>query len=231
MIQKHLWWLLPLFFMALITPFTPEIDLAAARWFYVDGHFSKDGFFSFFYNYAIIPGQFAGAIAAIILMLSYFIPSLHRWRAPLLAVLLTFVLGAGFVVHTMLKDHWGRPRPKQVTEFGGEQPFRAWYQPNFFHQPEPSKSFPCGHCTMGFFFFSAAFALQRTGHRRWAVFFKVYAIVMGCLLGLARIAQGGHFVSDVLICGVLLWICSGFFDWVTARNHYHRGSISDEGAL
>ena len=210
--------------MAVITPWTSQIDLAASRWFYHEGHFSKNGFFSFFYDYAVIPGQFAGVAAAFFLMLTYFVPGLKHWRSPLLAVLLTLVLGAGFIVHTVLKDHWGRPRPKQVEEFGGEQPFRAWYQPNFFHQPEPSKSFPCGHCTMGFFFFSAAFALRRTGHLRWAAFFLIYALVMGFLLGLARIAQGGHFVSDVLMCALILWICSGFFDWVTASNHYPKGA-------
>ena len=76
------------------------------------------------------------------------------------------VVGAGFIVHTALKDHWGRPRPKQIIAFGGEQTFRPFYSPNFFHQPEPSKSFPCGHCTMGFYFFAVAFALRRSGYRR-----------------------------------------------------------------
>lgn len=82
---------------------------------------------------------------------------------------------------------------------------------------------------MGFFFFSAAFALKRTGHRNWSTFFLIYAFGMGILLGLARIAQGGHFVSDVLMSGLILWICSGFFDWVTASNHFLKGS--DERAL
>lgn len=229
MIRSHLWWLLPVLAMIILTPFTPQIDLAASSWFYQDGHFSQDGFFTFFYEYAIIPGQLAGVIAAFTLTLSYFLPSLQRWRGPLLAVLLTMVLGAGFIVHTVLKDHWGRPRPKQVEQFGGSQAFRPWYKPNFFHQPEPSRSFPCGHCTMGFFFFSAAFALKRTGHRNWSTFFLIYAFGMGILLGLARIAQGGHFVSDVLMSGLILWICSGFFDWVTASNHFLKGS--DERAL
>lgn len=231
MISKHLWWLLPILMMVVITPFSAEIDLTVSRWFYRNGQFSTNGFFSFFYDYAVIPGQLAGVIAAIFLVFTYFFPKIQKWRSPLLAVLLTLVLGAGFIVHTLLKDHWGRPRPKQVIEFGGKQEFRPWYKPNFFHQPEPSRSFPCGHCTMGFFFFSAAFALRRTGHYRWAHFFLIYALVMGFFLGLARIAQGGHFVSDVLMCGVILWICSGFFDWVTAENHFAKWRQSDERAF
>lgn len=231
MIRKHIWWLIPIILIAAITPFSAEIDLAVSRWFYRDGHFSANGFFSFFYSYAIIPGQLAGAIAALFLVLTYFVPDLQRWRSPLLAVLLTLVLGAGFIVHTLLKDHWGRPRPKQVIEFGGKQQFRTWYEPNFFHQPEPSRSFPCGHCTMGFFFFSAAFALRRTGHERWSHFFLVYAFAMGFFLGLSRIAQGGHFVTDVLMSGIILWICSGFFDWVTSENHFAKWRRPDERSL
>ncbi len=34
-------------------------------------------------------------------------------------MLLTLALGPGLLANTILKDNWGRPRPIEVTEFGG----------------------------------------------------------------------------------------------------------------
>ena len=49
-------------------------------------------------------------------------------------------IGVGLFTHILLKDHWGRPRPKQVTQFGGTQEFHPFYKPNFFDQPQPSRA-------------------------------------------------------------------------------------------
>ena len=133
-------------------------------------------------------------------------------RTHALALVLTIILGAGFITHTLLKDHWGRPRPKQVTEFGGSQPFRPFYSPNFFHQPHPSKSFPCGHCTMGFYFFALALVLKRLGYRKGYYFTFAFALVFGITLGISRMAQGGHFLSDVLAAGLIMWITAYLCD-------------------
>ena len=68
------------------------------------------------------------AIGAASLALRPFLP-----RAPLLRpraavfVLLSFALGPGLLVNAVLKEHWGRPRPVAVTEFGGELAFVPWW--------------------------------------------------------------------------------------------------------
>ena len=121
---------------------------------------------------------------------------------------------AGFIRHTAFKDHWGRPRPKQVVEFGGHQQFRPYYSPNFFNQPEPSRSFPCGHCTMGYYFFAVAFVLRRMGSKIWEVVSYIFALLLGSALGLARMAQGGHSLSDVLWTALIMWLVAGAFDWL-----------------
>jgi len=41
----------------------------------------------------------------------------------------TMALGPGLLVNVLLKDHWGRPRPIDVTQFGGDQTFVAWWDP------------------------------------------------------------------------------------------------------
>src|SRR6476619_7728679 len=33
----------------------------------------------------------------------------------------TMILAPGLLVNVLLKDHWGRPRPIDVTQFGGNQ--------------------------------------------------------------------------------------------------------------
>src|ERR1700730_8960940 len=49
-------------------------------------------------------------------------------RAALLMVA-TLALGPGLVTNSLLKSYWGRPRPIDVVEFGGDQHFVPWWDP------------------------------------------------------------------------------------------------------
>ena len=49
-------------------------------------------------------------------------------RAVLL-MLITLALGPGVVTNLVLKDHWDRPRPIDVGQFGGDEHFRPWWDP------------------------------------------------------------------------------------------------------
>lgn len=211
--KEHLWWLLPLIGALLFTPFSAQLDLKTARYFFNGNSFNSNAIYDFLYFKAVLPGLWVGGAALLILFLSW-AKKYRKYRNAALQMVLTLVIGAGFIVHTLLKDQWGRPRPKQVEEFGGKQQFRPFYSPNFFHQPEPSRSFPCGHCTMGFYFFSLAFVFQRLGKKRWEWFFYAFALLLGSALGIARMAQGGHFLSDVIFSGLILWWVAGIFDWL-----------------
>ena len=44
-------------------------------------------------------------------------------------MLLTLVLAPGVVANLVFKEHWSRPRPIDVTEFGGSEHFRPWWDP------------------------------------------------------------------------------------------------------
>ena len=39
------------------------------------------------------------------------------------------MLGPGLLVNLTLKNHWGRPRPIEVAQFGGDKQFVAWWDP------------------------------------------------------------------------------------------------------
>jgi len=62
-------------------------------------------------------------------------------------VFLAVALGPGLVVNSVFKPYWGRPRPREVTEFSGKYQYRPFYIPEVGAQ---GKSFPCGHCSMLF---------------------------------------------------------------------------------
>lgn len=212
------WWL-PILLMLVVTPFTPAMDLAASSFFYQPtadggGQFSSNAFFDFMFVYGVVPADITAGLAIVVFILSYFSSYWKQWRSSALVLILTLAIGAGFITHVLLKDHWGRPRPKQVEEFGGMQTFRPYYKPNFFHQPEPSKSFPCGHCSMGFYFFALALVGKRKKNRVLYVTGLILAVTLGITLSLTRIAQGGHFLSDALMTALIMWLTALTCDWL-----------------
>ena len=200
-------WLWPILAFLLITPFTPYLDLTISHYFYLPSkNFSSNPFYTFLYNYGVIPAQLLFCFSVFVLFLAWFKKKWKKWQIPALVLVISLLIGAGLIVHEVFKEHWGRPRPKQVVDFGGQQPFRPYYKPNFFHQPEPSKSFSCGHCTMGFYFFSLALVARRLHYQKvfWASLLLAFAL--GVSLSLARIAQGGHFFSDTLVSALVMWL-------------------------
>lgn len=200
-------WLWPILAALIITPFSPSIDMAIARYFYdPDTGFSNNEWYAFVFNYGVVPAQLLFIASAILFLGSYLYRKWKPWRTSALTLILTLLIGSGLIGHVLLKDRWGRPRPKQVVEFGGMQPFRPYYSPNFFHQPEPSKSFVCGHCTMGFYFFALALVGRRLQYR-WLFWCGVLlSIILGGILSLTRVAQGGHFFSDALMAALVMWL-------------------------
>ena len=216
MVKKNLPWILPLLAVLILAPFTPGIDLAISHYFYdKETGFSTHPFFIFLYKYGPILAQIVSYLAGIAFILSFISNKFKTWRRPAACLVLTMAIGAGLIVHAVLKDNWGRPRPKQSTEFGGNQSFRPFYHPNIFDQPEPSKSFSCGHCSMGFYFFALALVGKRLHNKALYISSFLFAIILGILLSLTRIAQGGHFFSDTLITAVIMWLTAYAIDrWI-----------------
>lgn len=220
-------WLIPTLLLILIAPLTPLLDLSITSLFYhpenpLLDRFSSGPFFDFLFYDGIIPAWVVAILSASIYVLSYLSKKLKHLRSPALVLTLSLIIGAGFFTHLVLKDHYGRPRPKQVIQFGGTQEFRPFYSPNLFNQPEPSKSFPCGHCSMGFYFFALGLVGSRL-NKKWMTYLGFsLALVLGSLLGIARIMQGAHFFSDVLFSAWLMWVTALSIDYIvysSERNH------------
>lgn len=207
-------WVIPILLLAIIAPWASAIDLTLANYFYTpaSGQFSTHPFFTFFYEWGLLPGQIIGIAALLVLVGSYFKPELKHCRYPALVIGLTIAIGAGLFTQVIFKEYWKRPRPKQVEQFGGTEPFRAFNQPNFSAKGN-FKSFPSGHCTMGFCFFALAILGRRLRNRKLLIWGLIISFSLGFCLAMARIAQGGHFFSDTVASACLMWITAATCDW------------------
>lgn len=197
--------IIPLLLLVLYAPWSGQIDRWLSHQFYHEGRFQNSLFLEIIYHYAIIPGWILAGAAAIGLIFSLVFIKFRKQMLIYVYLLLTLGWGSGIIVHALLKENWGRPRPRQTIEFGGTQPFLPFYKPSLQDRPEPSKSFSCGHCTMGFYFFSLIF-LGVLFHSRKVIWLGLgLSLLLGGLLGYARIAQGGHFLSDVIVSALVMW--------------------------
>ncbi len=157
------------------------------------------------------------------------------WRLDaraLVFVALATALGPGLLVNTALKDHWGRARPAQVEEFGGPLKFTPAPLPS--DQCPRNCAFVSGHAALGFSLVSFAFLLPAGRRRRVAV---LAALGFGAVVGLARIAGGRHFLSDVVDAGFLVTGVSWLLyqavvrrDWFGPRSAVVAGFVLFEGA-
>jgi membrane-associated PAP2 superfamily phosphatase len=120
------------------------------------------------------------------------------WRRQGVFLLLSVALGPGLLVNAVFKDHWGRPRPRDIVEFGGPLHYRVAPLPG----GEGGSSFPCGHCSVGFLY-AAGWWVWRRRRPAWAWGSLAVGLAAGFSLGLGRMAAGGHFLSDVIWSALL----------------------------
>lgn len=134
-------------------------------------------------------------------------PALLPGRAMLL-ILMSIALGPGLVVNAGLKEHWNRPRPGVVKEFGGPMAFKPWWDAS--GQCRGNCSFVSGESAAAFAMLAPA-ALVAGPWRLPAI---VAATVFGTLMAFLRVLFGGHFFTDVVFAGalsaMLVWTLHGW---------------------
>jgi lipid A 4'-phosphatase len=142
-------------------------------------------------------------------------PMLIPGRAALLMIV-TLALAPGILANLILKPHWGRPRPVDITEFGGDLQFVPWWDPRGTC-PE-NCSFVAGEPSGAFWTLAPAALVPPT----WRAPAYAAALAFGAGMGLVRMIEGGHFFTDVVFSGLftflIIWLVHGLlYRWPATR--------------
>lgn len=155
------------------------------------------------YHFGPIPGLVLGIGAIVMYVASFLFARCRPYREQCALLGLLLALGPGLIVNGLLKPGLDRPRPCDLTEFGGRNsfvPVLAVGTP----LEEGHKSFPSGHASIGFYLLAPIFVLSHHC-RRWSITFLVLGLALGLAMGIGRVAQGRHFPSDVLWAGAIVY--------------------------
>ncbi|MBX6424320.1 MAG: phosphatase PAP2 family protein [Variibacter sp.] len=198
----------------------PELDLAVSRLFAPEGTFTlgADPVLNFVRHAGMVIVGLLVAPAGLALVLK-----LARPRRPLLVrgraivfLFSTLLLGPLLATNIVLKDHWGRPRPRDVIAFGGAQPFLPWWDPR--GRCPANCSFVAGEAAGAFWTVAPASLAPPP----WRPLAYAGALTFGAVIGLLRVSFGGHFLSDVVFAGVItfviVWLVHGWlYRWRRTR--------------
>jgi len=101
------------------------------------------------------------------------------------------------VVNLLFKNLWGRARPNDTLNFGSIESFTPWFK--FSNACSSNCSFVSGDASVGFSLIVLYFLTKN-------IIFFWLSLIFGFSLGLIRILEGGHFLSDILIANLLIFI-------------------------
>ncbi|WP_317933412.1 phosphatase PAP2 family protein [Halioxenophilus sp. WMMB6] len=189
----------------------PEIDLSVSSTFYHHGfNLAAQPEVVFIYRFfAKIHFLWLLILLALLLLSQWQLiikrgaSNWHKLRQASGYLFVSLLLVPGLLVNTLLKNNTtGRARPGDITIFGGDLPFTAPL--TYSGACDTNCSFVSGHAAIAFFTIALAWVF---GDRRWYVF----GFALGCLVGLTRIMQGGHFLSDVVFA---YWVVHFGCQWL-----------------
>lgn len=181
----------------------PGIDLAVARLFYApDTGFVGERLLWVRALREVFVVLYFGTIALCLVGLTLIWRGRPQWlslgKKQWLFLAACLAAGPGLVANLILKDQWGRARPRHVVELGGAKAFTPPLV--LADQCRRNCSFVSGEASSTYVTFYAAAALIP----QWGATLVVGGTVAGLATGLIRMAQGGHFLSDVVFAGVFM---------------------------
>ncbi|MBN9542454.1 MAG: phosphatase PAP2 family protein [Alphaproteobacteria bacterium] len=183
--------------LAFLTVVLDDLDILVSTYFYGSGNFSSHFILKVIHK--LVPVFITSLIIGLLITLAYsHFKKQYKLRKRILYLILCLAIGPGLIVNTIFKNNFGRARPNQVVYFGGE---KNHSQP-FILSKECSKncSFVSGHAAAGFY--TTAFAYVMKGGFNPKIYLA--GLLLGFITGIARIIQGGHFLSDILFSGIFV---------------------------
>ncbi|WP_461834543.1 phosphatase PAP2 family protein [Desulfothermus sp.] len=191
-------------FLSLILS-SENIEVKLLKYFYdpTTGWFLKNSHpWDFLYHFGPLPAIFMAVGGFLAFLGGFFSERLKKYKRSSLFLVLVMIIGPGLIVNTLLKDHWGRPRPRQTKQFNGKLDYHPFWKKG---KAGTGKSFPSGHASMGFYLFTPYFILRKK-NKLLAYSFLTLGLCTGSLIGLARMIQGGHYITDILYSGLIVYL-------------------------
>lgn len=143
-----------------------------------------------------------------------------------LYLFLVLILGAGLIVNVILKDNFGRARPRDVEEFGGSRHFTPAFV--IGSGCRSNCSFSSGDAAGAFF--PLALSLVLTRRRK----ITAAAVGFGVAVSFSRIAIGAHFLSDTVVSFFVMLIVADalfFYMFLSAHETIERIPETIPGAV
>jgi len=191
----------------------PDLDLAAARLFYVEPHhflFNDSTLATVLrFGFRLVTWTMAAlAVIGIVLVLVKRRRLLGFGLPQWIFLALVLITGPGLIANTLLKDNWARPRPSQVVEYGGPDRFTPVLERS--GSCARNCSFVSGEASATF---AIGFAIAMLARRRRAELMAA-AVAAGSIAGFIRMGEGGHFLSDVIFAAVFMALDVALLHWL-----------------
>lgn len=208
-----------------------NLDIAVSRLFFdrTTATFDESSFWLFIHNYMNLLPIAIFLVSIIVLCGKLFVEKLCIYRKKALLCILVMVIGPGLIVNGVFKANWGRPRPREIQQFGGTESF----VPVLMIGPrkpcneekldllgeiltvvgierQRHESFPSGHTALAFYMIVLYLVFYQNKMRRSLL---VLGGIYGLIMGMSRIATGHHFLSDVIWSGIIVWGTAFMLDY------------------
>lgn len=134
-------------------------------------------------------------------------------RNSALYLVLALMFGPGLLVHQGIKPVFDRPRPDQTIVFNGTQDFI----PPLYRGQQEGKSFVSGHASAAFFLTTLAVLFGK----RLRPYVFAGTILFASIVGLTRIIEGRHFLSDVVFAGFFTLLMNALLYKIIMKEWWH----------
>ena len=132
-----------------------------------------------------------------------------RTKLILIGFIVGPVIGCGLIANFYFKDNWGRARPINIQEFGGE---KIYTQPFIISdQCERNCSWISGEASAAFSFITGTIILK-------SPIFFLLNIIFGIIVSFCRIAMGGHFLSDNIFAMIFMIYLAILYKYLVLLN-------------
>jgi lipid A 4'-phosphatase len=205
------------FFFVLFFILFPKFDIFFSKLFFFEEKFISDKYIfirslrSFLKDLMIV----TSIVSLLLIIVNIFFKMKKktflkpRTKLILIGFLVGPVIGCGLIANFYFKDNWGRARPINIQEFGGE---KIYTQPFIISdQCERNCSWISGEASAAFSFITGTIILK-------SPIFFLLNIIFGIIVSFCRIAMGGHFLSDNIFAMIFMIYLAILYKYLVFSN-------------